>query len=143
MGLYWTSSSCTHHGTYQSPRISRRICRCGLFSWTTMEASPPSPVQAPHSWKFSLMHLPTNLWAGAPSVGTNGSNLIHFVCFLVLHCMLNNITLTAVYLPGIANDLADALPCFQFQRFCRLHSEAEQDPMPCPSYLYPLCCFYL
>ena len=44
-------------------------------------------------------------------------NLMHLVRFLVLHCMINNITLTVVYLPGISNQRSDALSHFQFQRF--------------------------
>ena len=64
-------------------------------------------------------------------------NLMDLVRFLVLHCMLNNITLTAAYIPGSTNKRSDALSCFQLQRFQQLHPEADSHPLPCPSFLYP------
>ena len=65
-------------------------------------------------------------------------NLMHLVRFLALHCMLNNITLTVVYIPGSDNTRSDALSCFQLHKFHQLHPEADPHPSQCPSFLYPL-----
>ena len=65
-------------------------------------------------------------------------NLMHLVCFLVLHCMRNNIMITAAYIPGLSNQKSDALSHFQLQRFQQLHPEADTHSSLCPSYLYPL-----
>ena len=65
-------------------------------------------------------------------------NLMHLVHFLVLHCMLNNITLMAAYIQGSSNKRSDALSCFQLHRFQQLHPEADPHPLPCPSFMYLL-----
>ena len=44
-------------------------------------------------------------------------NLMHLLCFLTLHCMLNKIKLTAFFIPGEKNDIADSLSRFQFTKF--------------------------
>ena len=46
-------------------------------------------------------------------------NLMHLIRFFVLHCMLNNITVQARYVPGKFNKISDALSRFQFQKFSR------------------------
>ena len=68
----------------------------------------------------------------------HSTNLMHLVRFLVLHCMLHNITLTAAYIPGSANTWSDALSHFQLHKFQQLHPDPEPHPSPCPSFLYPL-----
>ena len=66
-------------------------------------------------------------------------NLMYLIRFFVLHCMLNNITVQARYLPGKFNKISDALSRFQFQKFHELHPSAEDTPTLCPTFLYPLC----
>ena len=48
---------------------------------------------------------------------SKSSSMLVLLRFLTLHCMLNNITITANFVPGSANCAADALSRLQFSRF--------------------------
>ena len=99
-----------------------------VYAWSDLLANKHVIV---HSNNTPTVAVINNKFAHSP-------NLMHLVCFLVLHCMLHNITLTAAYIPGSANTRSDALSHFQLHKFQQLHPDAEPHPSPCPSFLYPL-----
>lgn len=57
---------------------------------------------------------------------------------LVLRCLEINVFVYAVHLPGVENVIADALSCFQWDRFQKLVPEAEQQGVPCPDWLWKI-----
>ena len=64
--------------------------------------------------------------------------LMLFVRRLVLVCLQNNILFRARHVPGIKNDLADALSHLQIQRFRRLApAHMQLAPVPIPTVLQP------
>ena len=99
-----------------------------VYAWSDILANKHVIVHSDNTPTVAVMN---DKFAHSP-------NLMHLVCFLVLHCMLNNITLTAAYIPGSSNTRSDALSSFQLHRFQQLHPEADPLPSPCPSFLYPL-----
>ena len=51
---------------------------------------------------------------------SNSPSMLILIRYLTLHCMLNNIKLTAQFIPGVHNSAADALSRLQFSRFYAL-----------------------
>ena len=51
---------------------------------------------------------------------------------LVLTCLTQNIAFKAKHIPGLRNDIADALSRFQLKRFRRLTPQADRDQTPIP-----------
>ena len=70
---------------------------------------------------------------------SNSSSMFTLIRYLTLHCMLNNIKLTAQFVPAVHNSAADALSHLQFSRFRALIPGANVTPAPLPSFLSPLC----
>ena len=99
-----------------------------IYAWSDLMANKHIIV---HSDNTPTVAVINDKFAHSP-------NLMHLVHFLVLHFMLNNITVTAAYIPGLANKRSDALSHFQLHQFHQLHPEADPHTLPCPSYLYPL-----
>ena len=66
---------------------------------------------------------------------SKSNSMLVLLRFLTLHCMLNNITLTASFVPGSANQVADALSHLQFSRFHQLMPLADPVPMTLPTFL--------
>ncbi|KAM4748862.1 uncharacterized protein WCC33_006262 [Rhinophrynus dorsalis] len=58
--------------------------------------------------------------------------------FLVLRCLQLNISFRAKHVPGLENDIADALSRFQFDRFRVLAPGAAVKGVPCPGHLWSL-----
>lgn len=56
----------------------------------------------------------------------------------VLKCLLLNSHCTAVHVPGVDNNIADALSRFQWERFRELAPRAEEAGIPCPGHLWHL-----
>ena len=69
---------------------------------------------------------------------SKSKSMLVLLRFLTLHCMLNNITITTSFVPGSANQVADALSCLQFSRFHQLMPLADPLPMTLPTFLSPL-----
>ena len=69
---------------------------------------------------------------------SHSPSMLNLICFLTLHCMLNNIHLSAQFIPGSLNQRSDVLSCLQFSRFYHLMPEANAEPTPLPSFLSPL-----
>ena len=69
---------------------------------------------------------------------SKSSSMLTLLRFLTLHCMLNNIVITSNFIPGSANQIADALSGLQFSRFHHLMPEADPQPMALPTFLSPL-----
>jgi len=55
---------------------------------------------------------------------------MHLVRFLVLISMKHNFLVRAHHVPGVYNEIADALSRFQVQRFRELAPGADQIPSP-------------
>ena len=62
--------------------------------------------------------------------------LLHYLSLVAAH---NSFAFTASYTPGQDNSIADALSCFDFQRFHRLapHAVHMATPIPPPSLHFP------
>ena len=78
-----------------------------VFAWTHILANKHVTVFSDNTPTVAVIN---DKLASSP-------NLMHLVRFLVLHCMLNNITVVAKYLPGKSNQISDALSQFQFKKF--------------------------
>ena len=99
-----------------------------VYTWSDIMANKHVVV---HSDNTPTVAVINDKFAHSP-------NLMYLFRFLALHCMLNNITLTAVYIPGPENNRLDALSHFQLRKLHQLHPEADPHPLQCPSFLYPL-----
>ena len=62
--------------------------------------------------------------------------VVRLLRYLVLRCLRLNVFLYAVHIPGVKNDIADALSRFQWDRFRELAPAAEQRGFPCPEWLW-------
>ena len=90
------------------------------------------------AYKHVVVHSDNQPTVAVVNRKTSKSNsMLVLQRFLTLHCMLNNITLTASFLPGSANQVTDALSHLQFSRFCQLMPLADPVPVtPLLSYLH-------
>ena len=89
--------------------------------------------------KHVVVHSDNQPTVAVVNSKTSKSNsMLVLLRFLTLHCMLNNITLTASFLPGSANQVADALSHLQFSRFRQLMPLADPMPMTLSTFLSPL-----
>ena len=71
--------------------------------------------------KHVIVHSDNQPTVAVVNSKTSKSNsMLVLLQFLTLHCMLNNITITANFVPGSANHVADALSHLQFSRFHQL-----------------------
>lgn len=57
-----------------------------------------------------------------------------FIRRLSWTCVLKNVIITATYIPGLANDKADALSRFDFQKFRSLCPDADPCSLKCPPF---------
>ena len=69
---------------------------------------------------------------------SHSPSMLNLICFLTLHCMLNNIHVSAQFIPGTLNQRSDTLSCLQFSRFHHLMPEANTEQTPLHSFLSPL-----
>ena len=89
--------------------------------------------------KHVVVHSDNQPTVAVVNSKTSKSNsMLVLLRFLTLHCMLNNITLMANFVPGSANQVADALSRLQFSRFYQLMPLADPVPMTLPTFLSPL-----
>ncbi|KAM4017451.1 uncharacterized protein ACNLHF_007081 [Anomaloglossus baeobatrachus] len=64
--------------------------------------------------------------------------VVGYLRHLVLRCLELNICVVARHVPGVRNEVADALSRFQFCRFRTLVPGADVDGEPCPEWLWGL-----
>ena len=89
--------------------------------------------------KHVIVHSDNQPTVAVVNSKTSKSNsMLVLLRFLTLHCMLNNITITANFVPGSANHVADALSRLQFSRFHQLMPLADPASMALPTFLSPL-----
>ena len=100
-----------------------------MWIWTLDFANKEVRVNSDNQ---PMVYIINNKSSHSPSM----LNLIHF---LTLHCMLNNIHLSAQFIPSTLNQRSDALSRLQFSWFHHLMPEANVEPTPLPSFLLPLC----
>ncbi|KAM4013599.1 uncharacterized protein ACNLHF_003688 [Anomaloglossus baeobatrachus] len=67
-----------------------------------------------------------------------GFPVVGYLRHLVLRCLELNICVVARHVPGVRNEVADALSRFQFCRFRTLVPGADADGEPCPEWLWGL-----
>ena len=65
--------------------------------------------------------------------------VMKLVRFLTMLCLNFNIVVKSSHIPGINNEICDALSRQQFERFRRLAPKAEVHPCPIPSHLWDIC----
>lgn len=66
------------------------------------------------------------------------SQVMKLVRAMVLSCLSNNVLFKAQHIPGLKNDIADAISRFQWARFRRLAPMADPCPTPIPESLWQL-----
>ena len=99
-----------------------------VWIWLPQFANKHVVVQSDNQPRVAVVNSKTS----------KSSSMLVLLRFLTLHCMLNNKTITSSFLPGSANQVADALSCLQFSRFHQLMPLADPVPMIIPPFLSPL-----
>ena len=61
---------------------------------------------------------------------------MHLIRILVELCLENNVVFKAKHIPGLNNEIADALSRFQFQRFKILSPQADKERTPIPDQIW-------
>ncbi|XP_041440120.1 uncharacterized protein LOC121400643 [Xenopus laevis] len=82
-----------------------------------------------HSDNMSVVSAINNLSASSPPV-------VNLLRVLVLKCLDQNIWFRATHVPGVTNDIADAISRFQLERFRQLAPRAAEAPTPFPDFLW-------
>nr|XP_033771599.1 vomeronasal type-2 receptor 116-like [Geotrypetes seraphini] len=102
-----------------------------------------APVAATIIWGDRLQHRKVVLFLDNVEVvqAVNAQSahcplLVELLCLLVLRCLQLNITLTAQHVPGLLNEIADALSHFQWTRFRALAPMADLKPTVMPVELW-------
>ncbi|XP_053112584.1 uncharacterized protein LOC128327611 isoform X5 [Hemicordylus capensis] len=102
-------------------------------------------VVAVHIWSAEFANSSVLFWcdnlAVVQIVNTQTSQsprVMGLVRALVLQCLRANILFRSRHVPGIRNDIADALSRFQLNRFRELAPEAALLPEPMPAFLWEL-----
>lgn len=72
------------------------------------------------------------------TLSASSPSVVRLLRRLVLLCLRFNIFLFAVHVPGVENDVADALSRLQWDRFRRLAPEVDHIGVPCPGHLWEL-----
>ena len=72
------------------------------------------------------------------SLAASSLPVVRLLRALVLKFLELNMFICAVHIPGVENEVADALSRLQWDRFWQLGPEAEQAGVPCPSGLWDL-----
>lgn len=70
------------------------------------------------------------------SMTSKSDRVMGLVRSITLSCLELNILIKALHIPGVHNDICDALSRLQLQRFRQLAPDAEVDPHPVPSHLW-------
>ncbi|XP_069592246.1 uncharacterized protein [Ranitomeya imitator] len=72
------------------------------------------------------------------SLSSSSPPVIRLVRELVLRCLELNSWISAVHVPGVQNNIADALSRFQWDRFRELAPDSEPTGAGCPSHLWQI-----
>jgi hypothetical protein len=70
------------------------------------------------------------------SLSSKSEQVMQLVRVLTLYCLKYNILLKAQHVPGVKNEICDALSRFQLERFRKLAPEAAKDPVPVPTMVW-------
>ena len=62
-------------------------------------------------------------------------SIMHLLRHLMLSVARDSFSFSAKHIPGINNQVADALSCFRWQEFCQLAPAAQPLPTPIPPQL--------
>lgn len=72
------------------------------------------------------------------SISASSPLVVRFLRHLVLQCLCLNCYVCAVHVPGVKNNVADALSRLQWDKFRLLAPEAKQQGMPCLDHLWDI-----
>lgn len=72
------------------------------------------------------------------SLSASSLLVVRLLRHLVLLCLRLNICVSAVHIPGVENEVVDALSCLQWERLRRLAPGAERLGVPCLWHLWEL-----
>ncbi|XP_053143522.1 uncharacterized protein LOC128341261 [Hemicordylus capensis] len=102
-------------------------------------------VVAVHIWAEEFADSSVRFWCDNQAVvqvvnsqSSRSPRVMVLVRALVLQCLRANILFRSRHVPGIRNDIADALSRFQVDRFRALAPEASLHPDPMPAFLWQL-----
>ena len=136
-GLYWRGRWCAKHwpAAWQGEAITRDLTFLEFF---------PIAV-AVHLWVEEFRDHRVCFWSDNQAVvnvlakqSSRSSRVSALLRAFVLHCLRSNIMFSARFIPGISNEIADALSRFQMERFRSLAPEAQEHPEYFPEHLWNL-----
>ncbi|XP_077790847.1 uncharacterized protein LOC144328967 [Podarcis muralis] len=136
-GLYWKGRWCAERWpkTWQGGEITRDLTFLEFF---------PIAV-AVHLWVEEFRNRRVCFWTNNQAVvsvlaklSSRSPRVSALLRVFVLHCLRNNIVFSARFVPGVSNEIADALSRFQMERFRLLVPEARIRPECFPEHLWSL-----
>ena len=124
---------------YMGPRLHAVIHHVHRFSGVVCSSCHSLDLSPQFANKHVVMHSDNQPTVAVVNSKTSkSSSMLVLLRFLTPHCMLNNITIMSIFLPGSANQVPDALSHLQFSRFHQLMPLADPVPTALPTFLSPL-----
>ncbi|XP_077787077.1 uncharacterized protein LOC144328297 [Podarcis muralis] len=134
-GVYFRGQWCAQHwpASWQGKPILRDL--------TFLEFFPI--VVAIHLWEDQFRNHRICFWTDNLAVvsvlnkqSSRSPRVASLLRYFVLSCLRLNLHASAKFVPGIDNNIADALSRFQMERFRSLAPDAQQQPQPFPEHLW-------
>ncbi|XP_077790723.1 uncharacterized protein LOC144328926 [Podarcis muralis] len=134
-GVYFRGQWCAQHwpASWQGKPILRDL--------TFLEFFPI--VVAIHLWEDQFRNHRICFWTDNLAVvsvlnkqSSRSPRVASLLRYFVLSCLRLNLHASAKFIPGIDNNIADALSRFQMERFRSLAPDAQQQPQPFPEHLW-------